>query len=80
MAIINLWSDHRQLLKFQDDKIVTGPGVRHLINAMGDGSTQTQPPNLEDHNEWKHVFLQNDGIDRMLTEGTQYLFCKGYPA
>jgi hypothetical protein len=36
---------------------------------MGDGSMETQLPNLEDHNEWKHVFLQNDGTDRMLTEG-----------
>ena len=55
---------------------MTGPGVRNLIDAMGDGSTEIQPPNLEEHSEWQHVFLQNDGTDRMLAEGTQYLFCK----
>ena len=58
---------------------MTGPGVRHLINVMGDGSTETQPPNLEEHSEWEHVFLQSDGTDRILTEGTQYLFCKDGP-
>ena len=71
----------------QDGTLVTGPGIRHLVGATGDGSTLTMPPAPSDINDidenddhcahdFKHVFIQSKENDRMLVPGTKYLFCK----
>ena len=47
----------------------------HLLRAT-DISAITQPPNLVEHPEWQHVFVQSCDGDTLLTPGTKYLFCK----
>lgn len=56
--------------------MIRGPGIRHLLGARGDGTTIAEPPNLDEHPDWQHVFIQSKGGDRLLTPGTKYLFCK----
>ena len=58
----------------QDGKLVTGPGVRHLVGAIGDGSRMTLPSKLNE--EWDRVFIQSRAADRELIPGTKYLFCE----
>lgn len=54
-----------------------GPGVQHLLKmGVQDNSTIVQPPNLENHPEWQHIFVQSTDGERKLTPSTKYLFCK----
>ena len=58
----------------QDGKLVTGPGVRHLIGATGDGLRVAFPSKLNE--KWDRVFIQSTAVDRDLIPGTKYLFCE----
>ena len=54
--------------------MVKGPGVQHLL-TKGTGE-RVQPPNLDKHPKWQHVFVQSTDGERQLTKSTKYLFCK----
>ena len=61
----------------QNGNFVTGPGVRHMIMGVEeDGSKPLEPPNLSKHTKWKCVYVQSRDLDRELSSGTSYLFCK----
>ena len=76
--ICNMYIPMLICIILQDEEVVIGPGICHLLNATRDGSTITQVPNLKKHPNWKHVFLQSTGGNRMLDPGQKYLFCKFY--
>lgn len=62
----------------QTGELVTGPGVRHLVHATGDGSRAVQPPSLSEYIEWERVFVQSRDLDRTLLPGSKYLFCENH--
>ena len=57
----------------KDGELVTGPGVRHLLCATGDGSKRIH---LSKHDEWEEVFIQCTTADKDLKAGTKFMFCK----
>jgi hypothetical protein len=64
------------LLLLKDGELVTGPGVRHLLGATGDGSKWIPPPDLSKHDEWERVFIQCTTADKNLKPETKLLFCE----
>lgn len=69
------WNFHISYI--QNGNFVTGSGVRHMIiGTEEDGSKPVKPPNLSKHTKWKCVYVQSRDLDRELSSGTTYLFCK----